>query len=160
LPPYRPSFTGCRRAFDLVNSVHVLSAAAIASVIPDPAFAWPLALGSHIALDTVPHWNWHPAGSKWEMLASMADVGLALVLTVWLAGWAEHFWITLIACILSMVPDLIQGPYYMWGWRPRWLQRFVGWESRRQKWPWMRPWMGIATQVAAATGAILLLLSA
>lgn len=142
----------------MVNSVHVVAAAAIVGVIPDPAIAWPLALGSHLALDTIPHWNWHPGGTKLRMLASMTDIGLALGLAVWLSSISGYFWITVVACALSMLPDLIQGPYYAWGWRPDWLRRFVEWESRRQKWPWMRPWMGIVTQLAVAAVAMIVLL--
>ncbi len=132
----------------MLNTVHVTAAAAIAQAIPDPAYAWPLALASHIALDTVPHWNWHPNGSAGRVAASMADVVVAFGLSIVLARGTEFFWVTFIACLLSMVPDLIQGPYYAWHWRPRWLQRFIGWESRRQKWAWMKPWMGMVTQVA------------
>jgi hypothetical protein len=142
----------------LVNTVHVTVAAAIVAVNGDPAYAWPLAIGSHIALDTIPHWNWHPAGGRAQVIASSADIILAVGVSVWLAFMAEHFWITLIACGLAMVPDLVQGPYYLWNWRPQWLEQFVAWESRRQKWPWLRPWMGVATQMVVLLLAIFIFL--
>ena len=143
----------------MINVVHVTVAAAIVAVNGDPAYAWPLALGSHLAIDTIPHWNWHPTGSRARMVASITDVVAATGLSWWLASLAEHFWITLIACLLAMVPDLIQGPYYALGWRPPWLQRFVAWESRRQKWPWMRPWMGVATQVLILILAVVIFMA-
>lgn len=131
----------------MLNSVHVTAAAAIAGVVPDPVLAWPLAFGSHIALDTVPHWNWHPAGNKFLIVASCADVALSFGLSYYFATISGHFWVTLIACLLSTVPDLIQGPYYFFKWRPGWLKAFIKWESTRQRWSWMTPWMGLATQV-------------
>lgn len=143
----------------MVNTVHVAVAAAIVRIIPDPGYAWPLAIGSHIALDTIPHWNWHPNGSKARVLASAADIVIAAGVSFWLATISQHFWVTIIACFLAMVPDLIQGPYYAFNWRPGWLQRFINWESMRQKWPWMKAWMGILTQVATLVVAVLVLLS-
>jgi hypothetical protein len=100
-----------------------------------------------LALDTIPHWNWHPAGSKAQVAASIGDVALSVGLSYVFASRAEHFWVTLGACLLSIMPDVIQGPYHLLGWKPAWLERFINWERVRQKWLWMRPWMGIATQV-------------
>jgi hypothetical protein len=149
----------CLKERCLLNSVHVTAAAAIVRIIPDPGFAWPLALASHIALDTIPHWNWHPGGTKWRIAASVVDIGVALGLSIGLAFWSQHYWVTLGACLLSMVPDLIQAPYHLWKWKPRWLQSFVSWESKRQKWAWMKPWMGLATQVVTALLMVAVLLS-
>lgn len=131
----------------MLNVVHVTAAAAIVGVVPNPAIAWPAALASHIVLDTVPHWNWHPAGSKLSIAASAADVLASFALSYWFAAQSENFWVVLIACLLSTVPDLIQGPYFLFNWRPKWLKAFIGWESKRQKWPWMSKWFGLATQV-------------
>jgi hypothetical protein len=56
-----------------------------------------------------------------------------------------------------MVPDLMQGPYYAWNWRPAWLSRWIAWESRRQKWPWMSKKVGVATQLLVLGLAVLVL---
>lgn len=142
----------------MLNSIHVPVAAAIVRMVPDPALAWPLAIASHIILDTVPHWNWHPVGTKARLVASLADIAVSFGLSYWLASISPHFWVTLIACLLATVPDLIQGPYYVWGYKPHWLDVFVTWESKRQKWAWMKPWMGMVTQVITLAAAVLVLI--
>ncbi len=122
-------------------------AAAIAGVVPEPAVALPLALASHLLLDTVPHWNWHPGGSLGRTAASFGDIAVATLASFGFAALSPHPVVTLLACFLSTVPDLIQGPYYFLGFRPAWLCAFINWERQRQKWPWMSQAFGIGTQV-------------
>ena len=140
----------------MLNTVHVAAAAAIVRLVPDPAVAIPLALASHIVLDTVPHWNWHPGGTFSRVAGSVADIGVAAGVSALLATHSVHPWVTLAACFSSTVPDLIQGPYYFWGFRPPWLQAFIGWESRRQKWPWCPMWLGVATQAATFVASLVI----
>lgn len=131
----------------MLNIVHVSAAAAIVTTIANPWISLPLALVSHIALDTVPHWNWSPGRSMVGKLASVNDGMLAIILTLALAIYMDRSWVMLAAGSLSMLPDVIQAPYHFLGWKPGWLSRFIDWERRRQKWAWMRPWMGLMTQV-------------
>lgn len=143
----------------MLNSVHVVAAAAIVTVIPDPLVSLPLAFASHIALDTIPHWNWSPGRTTLGKWASVADglVAFGLIgLLVWSLGTD---WVIIGAGLLSMLPDMIQAPYHFWGWKPGWLKAFVAWERKRQKWPWMEPWVGIVTQIAVAGISLLVLLA-
>lgn len=142
----------------MLNTVHVAAAAAIVATTPNPALSLPLALASHIALDAVPHWNWSPGRTRRGKVASLGDGVLAIGLTGWLMTVVEPGWVVVIACALSMLPDVIQAPYHFWGWRPGWLVSFIAWERKRQKWPWMKPWMGIATQVAVFMLSMLVVL--
>lgn len=131
----------------MLNSVHVVSAAAIVAIVPDPRISLPLALISHIVLDTVPHWNWSPGKTQLGRVASIAD-GLTAIGLIGFLAWYLADWDVVGAGLLSMLPDVIQAPYHFWGWRPAWLHQFIAWERKRQKWDWMQPWMGIATQIA------------
>ena len=142
----------------MLNSVHVVAAAAIVTVVPDPRLSLPLALVSHIALDTIPHWNWSPGRTLTGKWASVAD-GLAALGLIGLLTWKlDGDWVMIGAGLFAMLPDMIQAPYHFWGWKPGWLQAFVAWERKRQKWPWMQPWMGIATQLAVVAISITILL--
>lgn len=134
----------------MLNIVHVTTAAAIVTTIPNPWISLPLALVSHLALDTIPHWNWSPGRSLTGRLASVNDGLLAIILTFIFALYLDRSWIMIAAGALSMLPDVIQAPYHFWHWQPRWLVAFINWERQRQKWPWLKPWMGIATQLAVA----------
>ncbi len=131
----------------MLNIVHVTAAAAIVTLIPNPLVSLPLALASHVILDTIPHWNWSPGKTMAGRLASVNDGFLAIIMTLLLAWHMDKSWVVLAAGFLSMIPDLIQAPYHFFHWQPKWLSSFVDWERRRQKWPWMKPWMGILTQV-------------
>lgn len=143
----------------MINTVHVSVAAALVTAIPNPAVSLPLALASHMVLDTVPHWNWSP-GRTWRgRVASLTDGLMAVVVTWWLASASDQTLVMAIACFLSTVPDLIQAPYHFWGWRPGWLEAFIGWERKRQKWPWMSKWVGVGTQVVVFIASLWIALS-
>lgn len=131
----------------MLNSVHVVAAAAIVVAVPDPLISLPLAFGSHIVLDTIPHWNWSPGKTLAGKLLSVADGFIGVGLTGVLYWWLGENWVVVAAGLLSMLPDMIQAPYHFWGWKPQWLQVFISWERKRQKWEWMKPWMGVVTQL-------------
>src|SRR5690606_41011483 len=113
----------------------------------------PLAFASHLVLDTIPHWNCSPGKTPRGKLASIADGVVALTLVAFLA-WQMQSWTMVAAGILSMIPDIIQAPYHFLRWKPGWLTAFIEWERKRQKWSWMRPWMGIATQIIALLASL------
>ena len=144
----------------MLNSVHVVAAAAIVTAVPDWRISLPLALASHIVLDTVPHWNWSPGRTVRGRWASVADGIIAFVLIGLLYVYLDYNWIVLAAGLLSMLPDIVQAPYHFWGWKPSWLKSLIEWERRRQKWPWMQPWMGIVTQLVTLliSGTVLFLI--
>ena len=131
----------------MLNTVHVTAAAAIVVAIPDPVVSLPLALVSHIVLDTVPHWNWSPGKTMVGKLASINDGLIAIIVILGLSIYLNNSWVVLAAGLLSMLPDVIQTPYHFWGWQPGWLVSFINWERRRQRWPWMKKWMGVSTQI-------------
>jgi hypothetical protein len=145
----------CLRGSYLVNTVHVAAAAAIVRLVPQPELALPLALASHLVLDTVPHWNWRPGGNVFRVAASLGDGLGALILTLLFVQTAAVPWIMASACFLSTLPDLIQAPYYFLRFQPPALCRFIQWERTRQKWPWMSQAFGIGTQVATMVASLI-----
>lgn len=60
-------------------TVHLLSGTVIASSVPNPLLAIPLAFGSHFLLDYLPHW---PKVEPFEKLARKIYVAIALDLMV------------------------------------------------------------------------------
>ena len=141
----------------MLNSVHVVAAAAVVTVVPNPAISIPLAFFSHFALDTIPHWNWSPGKTTAGKLASINDGMIALIIALSLALYLERSWVVLAAGVASMIPDIIQAPYHFWDWKPNWLRTFINWERKRQKWPRMKPWMGIATQIVVVLIALIII---
>lgn len=57
-------------------TVHALSGIAIASIIPNPMIAVPLAFGGHFLLDAFPHWTpLESKYSKWSVnISSITDL--------------------------------------------------------------------------------------
>lgn len=108
----------------MLETPHVVVAAAIASKIPNPLISIPLAFVSHFVLEKVPHWNPHlntekrTSGgiTKQSKAIVIADVVASLVLGGYIAYQAlpntTHALVILTACLVSALPDLIEAPYY------------------------------------------------
>ena len=108
----------------VLETPHVVVAAAIAAKVSNPALAIPLALGSHFVLERIPHWNPH-LNSEFKKFGKIstqstriviADSALALsigsfISLLMLPDLARALTV-LIACFISVTPDLIEAPYY------------------------------------------------
>jgi len=108
----------------VLETPHVIVAAAIAVNVANPALAIPLALGSHFVLEKIPHWNPHlnTELKKYGKITSqstnivIADSALALSL----GGLTAYIMLpdvglaltVLLACFVAVMPDLIEAPYY------------------------------------------------
>lgn len=108
----------------MLETPHVVVAAAIAYKIPNPLIAIPLALLSHFVLEKVPHWNPHlntetkkyGKPTKKSTLIVFTDAVLSIVLGGFIA-WrvlpdTAHAATILAACFVATLPDLIEAPYY------------------------------------------------
>ncbi len=106
----------------MLETPHVVVAAAIA--YKNPALAIPLAFGSHFILEKVPHWNPH-INTELKKLGKVSDKSkniifidtmISLFLGVTIASLVlpntAHAATILAACFFSVVPDLIEAPYY------------------------------------------------
>ena len=108
----------------MLETPHVVVAAAIAVNVANPALAIPLALGSHFVLEKIPHWNPHlntelkKFGKVSAQSTNIVIIDSALALT--LGGLIAYMMLpnvglaltVLLACLASVVPDLIEAPYY------------------------------------------------
>ena len=124
---------------------HVVIAAAIVKLIPNPLISLPLALASHFFLDFVtPHWNPHlyteykKSGkiSKNSLKVILIDGLLAffLCLYIFLYYWPNIQEIALYAAaiFLATLPDTIEIPYYFFKCKSKWLKKYVNFEHKHQ----------------------------
>lgn len=108
----------------MLETPHVAVGAAIASKIPNPLIAIPLAFASHFILDKVPHWNPHIVtetkkfGQPTEKSTNIiiVDCVLALMLGTAIAYKAlpnTKMAISIMLCsFFSILPDLVEFPYF------------------------------------------------
>jgi hypothetical protein len=128
----------------MLESPHVAVGAAIATKIPNPFIALPLALASHFVMDRVPHWNPHfytetqkyGKPKKGSTYLAFADIGFALVLGSGVAYMAlpniGHAITILIASFFSVLPDLTKTPFYFLKNRGNMLKKYVDFERSIQ----------------------------
>lgn len=108
----------------MLETPHVFIGAAIATKIPNPLIAIPLAFASHFIMEMVPHWNPHLNTetekfghvTRKSTLIVVADSTLALASGCFIAYQAlpntAHAVTILLACFASILPDLIEAPYF------------------------------------------------
>jgi len=108
----------------VLETPHVLVGAAIATKVGSPWLSLPLSFASHFILEKVPHWNPHLNTEKKKFgkvtpesfKVVLADSTLALVSGSYIAFQqlpdTTSVVIVLAACFLSVLPDLIEAPYF------------------------------------------------
>lgn len=128
----------------MLETPHVAVGAAIATKIPNPFIAIPLALASHFVLDMVPHWNPHSYTEVQKngkisvntKTFALIDVGIALVIGFAAAYHATpdfgHAATILIASFASVFPDVSKSPYFLFGVRDGLLKKWVDFERSLQ----------------------------
>lgn len=137
----------------MLETPHVLIGAVIATAIPNPAVALPLALVSHFVTDYIPHWNPHintelkATGkiSTRSKLIILLDAGLALMLGTYIAATRGNFIMIMLACFLAVLPDVAEIPYYFLGMKIGWVDKLIVWQ-RNHQWN-VKPVWGILSQV-------------
>lgn len=149
----------------MLETPHVAVGAAIASKIPNPFIAIPLAFLSHFVLEGVPHWNPHivsetkkygsPTSKSTAIIA--IDVTFAL-LTGSLIAWralpnTNHAITIMAASFASVLPDLIEFPYFFMKARNKFLIFWLGFQKSLQV--DTTPFWGAITQTATILAAIL-----
>lgn len=125
----------------MLETPHVIVAAAIAYKVGDPYLAIPLSFVSHFVLETVPHWNPHILTemkkfgeiTKKSKTIIVADVILSLISGLYIASQvlpnSQHYWTILIACFFGVLPDLMEAPYFFLNWK----NKFLSWWIKTQK---------------------------
>ncbi|MFC1710396.1 hypothetical protein ACFL0F_01925 [Patescibacteria group bacterium] len=128
----------------MLETPHIVVGAAIATYIPNPLIALPLAFGSHFLLEKVPHWNphlnteikKHGKVTRQSTLIVAGDVILSLFLGFTIASRAlpntNHFIVILLACFFSILPDLVEGPYFFLGINSKFVQKWIKFQKSIQ----------------------------
>lgn len=154
----------------MLEAPHVAVGAAIASKIPNPLIAIPLAFGSHFILEKIPHWNPHLNTelkryghvTKKSTYLIIVDVAFALGIGFLFAYQALpntfHFLTILAASLASVLPDLIEGPYFFMKVKNKWLMKWLEFQKSIQADTTVIP--GLATQAVTIALCLYLVLLA
>lgn len=141
----------------MLETPHVVVGAAIASKIGNPALSIPLALGSHFILEQVPHWNPHlnQEMKKYGKVTTSTkiiiaiDVTLSLILGSFIAAQklpdTGSAMIILIAAFVSILPDLIEAPYFFFHYKSTFLEKWILFQKKLQS--DATPFPGLVTQI-------------
>ena len=125
----------------MLETPHVAFGAAIAIKTGNPWLAIPLAFTSHFLLERVPHWNPHlnTEMKKYGKLTNQTvaviaiDLISAISLSIFLAKSqlpnVNSFNLVLASSFASILPDLIEGPYFFLGMK----NKFLTWWLKSQK---------------------------
>lgn len=141
----------------MLETPHVALGVAIAVAIPNPLISIPLAFASHFVLDMVPHWNPHinTEMKKYGKLTNptlliiTVDLVLAVILTIFVAKSNPYIYI---ASFMSILPDIAEGPYFLFGWRNRYLDIVLRFQRSIQA--NANIFWGLLTQVLIILGAL------
>ena len=128
----------------MLETPHVALGIAIATKIPNPWIAIPLAFGSHFLLERIPHWNPH-LNSETEKFGRptnkstvivIIDVAISLALGFFVAYKAlpnSSQSINILLCaFFSALPDILEGPYFFLGIRNKFLEKWIKFQKSIQ----------------------------
>lgn len=148
----------------MIELPHTLVGTAIAIKIGNPALALPLALASHFVLDLLPHWNPHLNKEIKEYgkittrtkVVVAADVVVSLISGLYIASQflpdTTRAAIIVAGAFLAVLPDTVEGPYFFFGWKNRWITGLIRLQSKLQFNVPLIP--GIISQVLVAAAAL------
>ncbi|HJX02116.1 MAG TPA: hypothetical protein VJ348_02935 [Candidatus Humimicrobiaceae bacterium] len=148
----------------VLETPHVIVGAAIATKIGNPALSLPLALFSHFILEKVPHWNPHLGREKKKFgkvrgsttVFVTIDSLMALSLGTFIASRTlpdtEKAVIILIACFLSILPDLVEAPYFFLNMKGKYIERWISLQKSLQE--NASPLPGVLTQLTIIAAAM------
>jgi hypothetical protein len=141
----------------MLETPHVALGAAIATKIPNPFIAVPLAFASHFLLERIPHWNPHlnTEMKKYGRLTRSTTVLIAVDATVsLLLGTfiaykqlpdSTMFLNVMLCSFAAVLPDVLEAPYFFLKSKH---QFFVHWiKSQKAIQVDAEPFWGISTQI-------------
>lgn len=153
----------------MLETPHAIVAAAIATRIPNPLVSLPLALASHFILEKVPHWNPHlntetekyGKPTRQSTIITTIDSTLALIGGSYFALKAMpdigHSLTILAACFVSVLPDVVEAPYFFLNYRKTIIKRWIKFQKSLQVDYPIIP--GLLTQLAVTATAVYFALS-
>lgn len=128
----------------MLETPHIAVGAVIAKLIPNPFISVPLSFASHFILDMTPHWNPHLNTEikkygklKSSTLAVIAiDLVFSIVLTTFLVykSLPNNYYAlnVFLCCISSILPDVVEGPYFIFGYKNKFLEIWMKLQKRIQ----------------------------
>lgn len=149
----------------MLETPHVFIGAAIATAIPNPFIAVPLAFASHFVLEMVPHWNPHLNSetkkfgqpTRRSTFITTVDATLALVSGSIIAYQAFPDMsqvVTILACCFAAVlPDVMEGPYFFLHMKNAFIEKWIAFQKSLQN--DTGPVFGMLTQAVAIVAAVL-----
>lgn len=144
----------------MTATAHALVGGAIAASIPNPAIGLPLAAISHPLIDMIPHWDfgwgWRKKSKITLFLQAIFDLSIGFVLAYFLFGQNMTFWYFAAAVFVSEVWDMLEAPYWFFGWRFPPFSWIYNIQSRMQG-KTQTVGMGILTQVGTVAAISLFL---
>lgn len=149
----------------MLETPHVAIGAAIATKIPNPIIAIPLAFLSHFVLDKVPHWNphiitetkkfGHPTKKSTTII--IVDCVIALTLGSIIAYNTLpniNMAISVLLCsFASILPDLVEFPYFYFKRRDKFYTVWSSFQKSLQS--DTTPFWGLLTQLITIFAAII-----
>jgi hypothetical protein len=149
----------------MLETPHVAVGAAIATKIPNPLIAIPLAFASHFVLEMVPHWNPHINTelkkfghvTKKSTTIIIIDSTLALIFGSFIAYQAlpntGHAITILAASLASILPDLIEAPHFFLGMDSKFIPKWIAFQKIIQSDTTL--FWGLLTQLSVIAAALL-----
>ena len=148
----------------MLETPHVAVASAIAAKIPNPLISIPLSFASHFLLERIPHWNPHlmtetkrfgkPTSNSAKVV--LLDVALSLFTGFLVATYTSqnsfHYVTILAACLASVLPDIVEGPYFFMKIRNKFVEKWIGFQRSIQNDTTIIP--GLLTQFVTYLGAM------
>lgn len=128
----------------MLETPHVFIGAAIASKIPNPFIAIPLAFASHFIMEMVPHWNPHlnSETQKYGQPTRRSTVITAIDSTLALASGSFIAYqalpdigqavLILACCFAAVLPDVLEGPYFFLKMRIAWIKKWIAFQKSLQ----------------------------
>jgi len=123
---------------------HTLVGATIATKIPNPLISIPLAFLSHFVLDLIPHWNpsLYSETKKFGKPTRQSSRIVAVDTILSLAGGfflayqvlpnLTHALVIILACFATVVVDVVEGFYFFFGVRNKFLENLIEFQHRYQ----------------------------
>lgn len=103
---------------------HAIIGTVIAAKIGNPALAIPIALGSHVVADLIPHWdtatNSKKKGKEKTLIHSIFDVGFGIIIVYLLVYFLFPYTNLKYAYLIvffAQLPDWLMAPYYFFKWK-------------------------------------------
>lgn len=128
----------------MLETPHVIVGAAIASKIPNPLISIPLAFASHFVLDLVPHWNPHlnteikkygkvtAQSTMFVLVDVIASLAVGSFFALRAAPDTGHVVTIYLTCLASVMPDVIEGPYFFMGIKSKIIDKWISFQKSIQ----------------------------